>query len=188
MASTLAIHHRPSTLAIHHCPPTLRWGDMCDTDEEEDFAPEDQPALPASVVERDVGELVHPTEYSPAACETWMLPPEDMGIPAEVLERYKDFPKSVHAVFDTPEHFTLLCRYCRDFKNLVYGGKGRKLVKAFCGRCVTILSRAPAHACACGNPRHLDPLAKPSGKVCSSCHQAARRAGGAKKKGRGKRF
>jgi hypothetical protein len=136
--------------------------------------------------------LIYPTAYGPVACfyapcETWMVPPDDMGVPAEILERYSSYPKAVRKVFDTPELSALLCKHCRDFKNIEYGGEGNKVVEAFCGSCITILSRAPAYACACGKPRHLDPLAKPSGKVCSSCHQAARRSGDAKTKGRGKR-
>lgn len=119
--------------------------------------------------------------------------PADMGIPAEVLERFKNFPKSVRLVFDTSDLFVLLCKYCCEFKNIEYYKDGsHKLVAAFCGSCVTILSHAETYACACGKPRHLDPLAKPSGKVCSECHQSARRDAPQqkkkkKKKGRGGR-
>ena len=118
----------------------------------------------------------HCNMYAPA----WMVPPPDLGVPSSVLERYANLPKSVRAVYDDPERVALLCGYCIEYKNLEFGGEGNKTVGAFCGSCLVALSRAPAYACGCGNPRHLDALAKPSGKVCSTCHQRDAR----RKKGR----
>lgn len=91
-------------------------------------------------------------------------------------DNHDGLPKSARAVYDDPISSKLLCPFCVGYHNVEVraSGGGRvkpQVVRAFCGSCIVALSRTPAYACACGKPRHLDPLARPSGKVCSTCRK-----------------
>jgi hypothetical protein len=110
-----------------------------------------------------------PEAHYHAPCDQY--PAWSMGVPAWVLQRHARLPESVRAVYDNPERLVLLCRYCIEFINLEFDSDDNELVGAFCGSCLIALNSAPGYACACGNPRHLNALAQPSGAVCSTCHQ-----------------
>ena len=112
---------------------------------------------------------------APCAPPAWSLDPNPVhkGIPGEVFQH---LPRSVRTVFAKEELVSRICAPCQALENLQFGGEGgKKTVSAFCGSCLVTLSRSPEFACACGKSRHIDSLAKPSGKLCSACHQAARR-------------
>lgn len=124
--------------------------------------------IPYVVYQYSTGPVVAPAFAAPIAAPG--AEPATAG-----AAPYERLPLSVRRVFETPALYNLLCPYCQTFENFEYSGP-EKLAAAFCGSCLVFLSRAPSNACACGNPRHLDPLAKLSGKVCSDCHQAAAKA------------
>lgn len=133
--------------------------------------------IPYAVYQYSTGPVVAPI-VAPGA--EFAAPGAEFAAPIAELATagaapYERLPLSVRRVFETPALYNLLCPYCQTFENFEYSGP-EKLAAAFCGSCLVFLSRAPSNACACGNPRHLDSLAKLSGKVCSDCHQAAAKA------------
>lgn len=108
---------------------------------------------------------------------------ERWTIPAAVLARYGELPRSARRVLEDPALFGRLCIYCIHYKNVSFETR-----RAFCRSCMTVLAGLPEYRCACGAPRYLDDAAKPA-RVCKSCHAAekrrARASVGPKKRSRG---
>lgn len=80
------------------------------------------------------------------------------------------YPDSVKFVYGTVALLAVLCPFCKDRENIEFGEDGT-MVKAFCGSCLSALTRTQMFLCGCGqNSKFLDPLARPS-EMCKECAQ-----------------